>query len=130
MFLVVSWQNKAIRNTIREIIFSKNLNVKIKRNNYWILVLLSWTSISKSYNSIFNTIYKIITRSKFSKSLKFLETKNWSIAIWATCVKILFFSFFSFRWVNYIFHKVFVNTNHIKFQLRMSPWWIFVQNKT
>jgi hypothetical protein len=40
---------------------------------------------------------------------------------------ILFFSFF-FGWVNYIFHKLSVNTKHIQFRLRMSLWWSFVQN--
>jgi hypothetical protein len=30
--------------------------------------------------------------------------------------------------VNYIFHKLSVNTKHVQFQLRMSMWWIFVEN--
>jgi hypothetical protein len=41
-------------------------------------------------------------------TLKFLETKNWSIVVWAAYVKkSKFFSIFSFRRVNYIFHKLF-----------------------
>jgi hypothetical protein len=69
-------------------------------------------------------------QKKISNSLKFLETKNWSIAVWAACVKKnIFFSFFSFRRVNYIFHKLSVNTKHVQFRLRMSPWQIFVEKK-
>jgi hypothetical protein len=41
--------------------------------------------------------------------------------------KITFFQFFSFRQVNYIFHKLSVNSNHVQFQLCMSPWQIFVK---
>jgi hypothetical protein len=49
-------------------------------------------------------------------TLKFLETKNWSIADWAACVKKNnFFSIFTFKRVNYIFHKLSVNTKHAQF---------------
>jgi hypothetical protein len=49
--------------------------------------------------------------------------QNWSIAVRAVCVKKNnFFSIFPFRWVNYIFHKLSVNTKHAQFRLRMSPW--------
>jgi hypothetical protein len=55
--------------------------------------------------------------------LKFLETKNWSILVWAACVKKNnFISFFSFGQVNYIFHKLSVNTKHVQFRLCMSSW--------
>ena len=48
--------------------------------------------------------------------LKFLETKKWSIAVWAAYVKKNnFFSIFSFGRVNYIFHKLSVNTKHAQF---------------
>jgi hypothetical protein len=40
-----------------------------------------------------------------------------------------FFSIFSFKQVNYIFHKLSVNTKHIQFRLYMSPWRTFVENK-
>jgi hypothetical protein len=59
-----------------------------------------------------------------------LETKNWLIAVWAACVKKNnFFSIFSFGRVNYVFHKLSVNTKHAQFRLCMSPWRIFVENK-
>jgi hypothetical protein len=49
-------------------------------------------------------------------------TKNWSIVVWAACVKKNdFFSIF-FRQVNYIFHKLSVNTKHVQFQLCMHLW--------
>jgi hypothetical protein len=35
----------------------------------------------------------------------------------------------SFRQVNYIFHKLLGNTKHVKFWLRITPWWSFVQNE-
>jgi hypothetical protein len=38
-------------------------------------------------------------------------------------------SIFSFRRVNYIFHKLSVNTKHVQFRLHMSPWRIFVEKK-
>jgi hypothetical protein len=64
-----------------------------------------------------------------SDRLKFLETKNWLIADWTACVKIyLFISIFSFRRVNYIFHKLSQNTKHVQFWLCMSPWCSFIQN--
>jgi hypothetical protein len=44
------------------------------------------------------------------------------------CEEIYFFSFFSFGWVKYIFHKLSVDTKHVQFRLHMSPWWIFVEN--
>jgi hypothetical protein len=56
-------------------------------------------------------------------TLKFLDTKNWWIAVWAACVKKnIFFSIFSFGQVNYIFHKLFENIKHAQFRLHMSPW--------
>jgi hypothetical protein len=53
-----------------------------------------------------------------------------SIAVWAARVKKnKFFSVFSFRRVNYIFHKLSVNTKHAQFRLCMSPCRIFVEKK-
>jgi hypothetical protein len=37
------------------------------------------------------------------------------------CEDKFIFSIFSFRRVNYIFHKLSVNTKHVQFRLRMSP---------
>jgi hypothetical protein len=45
------------------------------------------------------------------------------------CEEKWFFSIFSFGRVNYIFHKFSVNTKHVKFRFRMSPWWSFVENR-
>jgi hypothetical protein len=74
-------------------------------------------------------IYLFIDSKVLYLPLKFLETKNWAIVVWAACLKKNnFFSIFSFGQVNYIFHKLSVNTKHVKFQLRMSPWQIFVEN--
>jgi hypothetical protein len=41
-----------------------------------------------------------------------------------------FVSIFSSRRVNYIFHKLSVNTKHVQFRLCMSPWRIFVEMGT
>jgi hypothetical protein len=45
------------------------------------------------------------------------------------CEEFYFFSIFSFKQVNYIYHKLSVNTKHAQFRLHMSPWRIFVENK-
>ena len=42
--------------------------------------------------------------------------------------KFFFFSIFPFGQVNYIFHKLSVDTKHVQFWLHISPWWSFVQN--
>jgi hypothetical protein len=53
----------------------------------------------------------------------------WSFVVWAACVKKNnFFSIFPSRQVNYIFHKLSVNTKHAQFRLRMSLWRIYVEN--
>jgi hypothetical protein len=79
-------------------------------------------------NHIQNEVYAILYG--LTPKIPFLETKNWSIAVWAACVKKnKKNSIFSFRQVNYIFHKLSVNTKHAQFQLCMSPWRIFVENK-
>jgi hypothetical protein len=38
------------------------------------------------------------------------------------------FNLFSLGWMDYIIHKLSGNIKHIKFQLHMIPWWIYVQN--
>jgi hypothetical protein len=50
-----------------------------------------------------------------------LRLKNWSIAVWAACMKKnKFFSFYFSKRVNYIFYKLSANTKHVQFWLRMS----------
>jgi len=45
---------------------------------------------------------------------------------YSLCEKKQFFSILSFRRVNYIFYKLYINTKHAQFWLRMSSWRIFV----
>jgi hypothetical protein len=60
------------------------------------------------------TTWHALVMTWHAQPLKFLETKNWLIAVWAACVKKnIFFSIFSFGWVNYIFYKLSVNTKHV-----------------
>jgi predicted transglutaminase-like protease len=73
----------------------------------------------------------VISSSSHTLRLTPIETKNWSIAVWAACMKKNeFFSIFfkNFIQVNYIFHKLSVNTKYVQFRLYMSPWQIFVEN--
>jgi hypothetical protein len=57
-----------------------------------------------------------IYQTFMKKPLKLLATKNYVIVIWAAAVKkFFFFSFLPFRRVNYIFHKLAVNTKHVRY---------------
>jgi hypothetical protein len=78
-----------------------------------------------SYCHVCNIIFLCI---KYINPLNSLRPKTGRLLFGQLVWRFLFFSsIFSFRWVNYIFHKLSVNTKHVQFRLRMSPWQILLK---
>jgi hypothetical protein len=94
----------------------------LDNNSYWFSLTLFKEILFKfSSTQIFQNTSYITPKIPWDQKLVDCSLSNLS-------KKNHFFSIFSCRWVDYIFHKLSRNTKHVKFQLCMSPWWSFVQS--
>jgi hypothetical protein len=78
---------------------------------------ISWgkKNLNSTTIGIFKTFFFVLTP-------KFPCDQNWSFGIIRNISILIFFA-----QVNYIFHKLSSNTKHVKFRLRMTSWFLFIQ---